>query len=137
MSKSVRTSEKSAPRWASQSQAHLCKVQTNVAAQKYKKCRNVQTKVHKYTIVKTISTRHQKRSPGHSQVGNCGNYLHPMLSEALRCPCHHISKISRAIALLLKIFSTWLASLVVIVLCPYEVHRGFKSTSPLIKVKLI
>ena len=60
-----------------------------------------------------------------------------MLSEALRCPCHHISKISRAIALLLKILSTWLASLVVIVLCPYEVHRGFKSTSPLSKLDIV
>ena len=60
-----------------------------------------------------------------------------MLSEALRCPCHHISKISRAIALLLKILSTWLASLVVIVLCPYEVHRGFKSTSPLSQLDIV
>ena len=54
-----------------------------------------------------------------------------MLSEALGYPCHHISKISRTIVLRLKILSTWLATLVVIVLCPYEVHRGFKPTSPL------
>ena len=54
-----------------------------------------------------------------------------MLTEALGCPCHHISKISRTLVLRLKILSTWLASLVVIVLCPYEVHRGFKSTSQL------
>lgn len=54
-----------------------------------------------------------------------------MLTEALGCPCHHISKISRTLVLRLKLLSTWLASLIVIVLCPYEVHRRFKSTSQL------